>query len=190
MEENDEDEELEYANELEYHTPPVVCDLRLIESPPMSLGEIAYVDEGECDCPCPGIGWRSGRVSPMSSSEEPPVENDVPIPIQIEHSSLLNLVRGQPVLRSLRPIQSQPSIFHPRHPYKTSGDHQGWNILLTDLWKCYFWRKWARTPGNPYGRFVGGSSDSESSGGSPHEQQEAAEGGGVIGSLGVRDRVD
>ena len=85
---------MEYADESEYHTPPVVHDLRLIESPPLSQGEITHVNKGECGCPCPGIGWRSSRVSPMSSSEEPPMENDILIPIQVEHSLLINPVRG------------------------------------------------------------------------------------------------
>jgi len=91
--EEEEDEELEYADDSEYHTPNVVRDLRLIESPTLSLGGTAHLEEGDCGCPCPGIGWRSGGVSPMSSSEEPPVENDVAIPIQVEHSSLVNPVR-------------------------------------------------------------------------------------------------
>jgi len=55
-EEEEEEEELEYANELEYHTPPVVHDLRLIKSPTLSLGGIAHLEEGDCGCPCPGIG--------------------------------------------------------------------------------------------------------------------------------------
>jgi len=51
-----EQEELEYANESEYHTPPVVHDLRLIKSPTLSLGGIAHLEEGDCGCPHPGIG--------------------------------------------------------------------------------------------------------------------------------------
>jgi len=58
--EEEEDEELEYADESEYHTPPVVRDSRLIKSPTLSLGGTAHLEEGDCSCPCPGIGWRSG----------------------------------------------------------------------------------------------------------------------------------
>ena len=77
--EEEEDEELEYADDSEYHTPNVVRDSRLIESPTLSLGGTAHLEEGDCGCPRPGIGWRSGGVSPTSSSEEPPVENNVAI---------------------------------------------------------------------------------------------------------------
>jgi len=141
---------------LEYHTPPPVCDLRLLESPTLSLGGIAHLKEGDCGCPRPGIGWRSGGVSPTFSSEESPVKNDVLIPIQVKHSLLINPVHGQRAVHSLGPIRSEPSIFYPQHPYTTSGDHQGWNIPIAYLRKRYFWRKWARCPGNPYGRFVEG----------------------------------
>ena len=140
----EEEEELEYADELEYHTPPVVHDLRLIKSPPLLLGVITHVDEGECGCPRLGVGWRLGRVSPTSSLEEPPMENNVLIPIQVEHSSLVNPVCGQCALRSSGPIRSQPFIFYPCHPYKTSSNHQGWNVPFADLQKCYFWRQWAQ----------------------------------------------
>ena len=54
--EEEEDEELEYTDESEYHTPPVVRDLRLIESPTLLLGGAAHLEEGDCDCPRPGIG--------------------------------------------------------------------------------------------------------------------------------------
>jgi len=54
-EEEDEDEELEYADDSEYHTPNVVCDLRLIESPTLSLGGTAHLKEGDCSCPRPGL---------------------------------------------------------------------------------------------------------------------------------------
>ena len=188
--EEEEDEELEYANDSEYHTPNVVRDLRLIESPTLSLGGMAHLEEGDCGCPRPGISWRSGGVSPTSSSEEPPLENDVAIPIQVKHSSLVNPVHGQRAIRSSGPIRSKPSIFYPRHPYKTSGDHQGWNVPIADLRKRYFWRQWARTPGNPYGRFVESSDDSESIGESPSQQQGESEDLGIVSGSGSGDRVD
>ena len=51
--------ELEYANELEYYTLPVVQyspTLWLIKSPTLLLGELTHVDE--CNCPKPEVGWR------------------------------------------------------------------------------------------------------------------------------------
>jgi len=98
--EEEEDEELEYTNKLEYHTPPVVRDLRLIESPTLLLGGTAHLEEGDCGCPCPGIGWRSGGVSPTSSSEEPPVENDVAIPITGGEGTCIQRIHGDYVVIS------------------------------------------------------------------------------------------
>ena len=152
MAEEAEGSQLEYAKDDKYHTPEVeevplpVRELRLIESPRH-----------------PGIGWRSAGPSPAPSEDESPVENVVPIPIRIQRSALVNPVRGQRAVHSAGPIRSEPTIFHARHPYKPSGDHQGISLPISKLRKRYFWRRWARSPGNPYGRFVEGSSDSEGS---------------------------
>ena len=169
MVEEAEGSQLEYAEDDEYHTPEVeevplpVRELRLIESP-LSEQLVNPFSEDECCQPChPGIGWRSAGPSPAPSEDESPVENIVLIPIQIQRSALVNPVRGQRAVRSASPIRSELNIFHARHPYKPSGDHQGISLPISELHKRYFWRRWARSPGNPYGRFVERSLDSEGS---------------------------
>ena len=169
MVEEAEGSQLEYAKDDKYHTPEVeevplpVRELRLIE-PPSSEQSVNPFSEDKCCRPRhPGIGWRSAGPSPAPSEDESPVENVVPIPIQIQRSALVNPVHGQRAVRSAGPIRSEPTIFHARHPYKPSGDHQGISLPISELRKRYFWRRWARSPGNPYGRFVKGSLDSEGS---------------------------
>ena len=78
-------------------------------------------------------------------------------------SVLVNPVRGQCAIRSTSPNHTEPNIFHARHPYKPSGDHQGISLPISELHKQYFWRHWAQSPGNPYRCFVKGSLDSEGS---------------------------
>ena len=118
------------------------------------------------------------------------MENVVPIPIRIQRSVLINPVRGQRAVRSAGPIRSEPSIFYARHPYKPSGDHQGISLPISELRKRYFWRRWARSPGNPYGRFVEGSSDSESSAADAEGERREDEGDRVVRGSGSRSRVD
>ena len=118
------------------------------------------------------------------------MENVVPIPIQIQRSALVNPVRGQRAVRSAGPIRSEPTIFHARYPYKPSGDHQGISLPISELRKRYFWRRWARSPGNPYGRFVEGSSDSEGSAADAAGEQGTDEGDRVIRGSGSGSRVD
>ena len=149
MVEEVEGSQLEYAEDDEYHTPEVeevplpVRELRLIESPSVE-GLVNHFSEDECCRPRhPGIGWRSAGPSPAPLEDEPPVENIVPIPIQIQRSALVNPVCGQRTVRSAGPIHSEPTIFHAHHPYKPSGDHQGISLSISELRKQYFWRHWA-----------------------------------------------
>ena len=147
--------------------------------------------EDECCQPRhPRVGWRSAGPSPALSEDESPVENVVPIPIQIQRSALVNPVRGQRAVCSASPIHSEPNIFHARHPYKPSGDHQGISLPISKLRKQYFWRCWARSPGNPYGRFVKGSSDSEGSAADATGERGKDEGDCVVCGSGSRSRVD
>ena len=149
MVEEAEGSQLEYAEDNKYHTPEVeevplpVCELRLIESP-LSEQLVNRFSEDECCRPRhPGIGWRSAGPSPAPSEDESPMENVVPIPIQIQRSALVNPVCGQRAVRSAGPIRSEPNIFHAHHPYKPSGDHQGISLPISELRKLYFWRRWA-----------------------------------------------
>ena len=152
-----------------YHTPEVeevplpVRELRLIESPSVERLVNPFSEDECCRPRHPGVGWRSAGPSPAPSEDKSPVENIVPIPIRIQRSALVNPVRGPRAVRSAGPIRSEPNIFHARHPYKPSGDHQGISLPISELRKRYFWRRWAQSLGNPYGRFVKGSLDSEGS---------------------------
>ena len=196
MVEEAEGSQLEYAEDDEYHTPEVeevslpVHELRLIESP--SLEPLVNLSiEVECCRPRnPRIGWRSAGPSPAPSEDESPVENVIPIPIRIQRSALVNPVHGQRAVCSTGPIRSEPSIFHACHPYKPSGDHQGISLPISKLRKWYFWRRWARSPGNPYGRFVEGSSDSEGSATDAAGERGEDEGDRVVRGSGSGSRVD
>ena len=118
------------------------------------------------------------------------MENVVPILIQIQRSALVNPVRGQRAVRSAGPIRSEPNIFHACHPYKPSGDHQGISLPISELRKRYFWRRWARSPGNPYGHFVEGSSDSEGSAADAAGERGKDEGDRVVCGSESGSRVD
>ena len=196
MVEEVEGSQLEYTEDDEYHTPEVeevplpVCELRLIESP--SSEQLANFFNGDecCQPHYPGIRWRSAGPSPAPSEDESPMENVIPILIQIQRSALVNPVCGQRAVRSSGPIRSQPNIFHACHPYKPSGDHQGIALPISELHKQYFWWRWARSPGNPYGRFVEGSSDSEGSPADASGERGEDEGNRIVRGLGGGDRVD
>ena len=101
--------ELEYANaeESEYHTPPVVQSptLRLIHPELNAFGTTSLPCE---ECPCPGIGWCGEGMSLVASPEE----NEIPLPIRVSHSELVNPDQGQRAIRSIGPIHSSPTIFH------------------------------------------------------------------------------
>ena len=137
MVEEAEGSQLEYAEDDEYHTPKVeevlllVRELRLIESP--SLEPLTNFSGGDecCQPRHPRIGWRSAGPSPAPLEDESPVENVIPIPIRIQRSALVNPVHGQRAVRSAGPIRSEPTIFHARHPYKPSGDHQGISLPIS-----------------------------------------------------------
>ena len=196
MVEEAEGSQLEYAEDDEYHTlevedvPLPVRELRLIESP--SSEQLAnFFDGDECCQPHhPGIGWRSAGPSPALLEDESPMENVVPIPIRIQRSALVNPVRGQCTVRSTSPICSEPNIFHARHPYKPSGDHQGISLPISELRKRYFWRHQAQLSGNPYGCFVEGSSDSEGSSANASGERGEDEGDRIVRGSGSGDRVD
>ena len=196
MVEEAEGSQLEYTKDDEYHTPEVeevplpVRELRLIESPSLEPSTNFSGGDECCRPRHPGIGWRSAGPSPAPSEDESPMENIVPIPIQIQRSALVNPVRGQRAVRSAGPIRSKPTIFHARHPYKPSGDHQGISLPISKLRKRYFWRRWARSPGNPYGRFVKGSSDSEGSATDAAGERGEDEGDRVVRSSGSGGQVD
>ena len=196
MVEEVEGSQLEYAEDDEYHTPEVkdvplpVHELRLIESPSLEPST-NFSGRDECCQPRhPGIGWRSAGPSPAPSEDESPVENVVPIPIQIQRSVLVNPVCGQHAVRSAGPICSEPTIFHAHHPYKPSGDHQGISLPISKLRKRYFWRRWAQSPGNPYGHFVEGSLDSEGSAADAAGERGEDEADRVVRGSGSGSRVD
>ena len=102
-------EELEYANaeESEYHTPPVVKSptLRLIHPELNTFGTTSLPCE---ECPRLGIGWCGEGTSLVTSPEE----NEVPLPIRVSHSELVNPNQGQRAARSIGPICSLPTVFH------------------------------------------------------------------------------
>ena len=103
------DEELEYADaeESKYHTPPVVKSpsLRLIHPELNAFGTMSLPCE---ECPCPGIGWCGGGTSLVASPEE----NDIPLPICVSHSELVNPDQGQCATHSIGLIRLLPTIFH------------------------------------------------------------------------------
>ena len=115
------DEELEYANaeESEYHTPPVVKSpsLQLIHPKLNAFGTMSLPCE---ECPRPGIGWCEEGTSLVASPEE----NEIPLPIHVSHSELVNPDQDQRAIHSIGPIRSSSTIFHLRHPYKPSGSLQ------------------------------------------------------------------
>ena len=155
------DEELEYADaeESEYHTPPVVQSptLRLIHPELNAFGTTSLPCE---ECPRPGIGWCGEGTSLVASPEE----NEVPLPICISHSKLVNPDQGQHAIRSIGPIRLPPTIFHLRHPYKPSGSlGPRWKPSIAQLVKYKSWRQWACVPGNHYASVLMGRAPSAGS---------------------------
>ena len=59
------------------------------------MSDVASMDFQHCQPHYPGIGWRLAGPSPALSEDKSPVENDVPIPVQVERSALMNPVCGQ-----------------------------------------------------------------------------------------------
>ena len=104
------DEELEYINaeESEYHTPPVAKSptLQLIE-PELNTFSMTLLPCKEC--PYPGIGWPREERSLVST----PRENDVPLPIHVSHSELVNLSQGQHAVCSTGLIHLLPTVTTP-----------------------------------------------------------------------------
>ena len=196
MVEEAEGSQLEYTEDDEYHTPEVeeaplpVRELRLIESPSVERLVNPFSEDECCRPHHPGVGWRSAGPSPAPSEDELPMENVVPIPIRIQRSVLVNPVRSQCAVCSAGPICSEPTIFHACHPYKPSGDHQGISLPISELRKRYFWRRWARSPGNPYGCFVEGSLDSEGSAADAAGERGEDEGDRVVRGSGSRSQID
>ena len=155
------DEELEYADaeESEYHTPPVVQSptLRLIHPELNAFGTTSLPCE---ECPCPGIGWREEETSLVASPEE----NEIPLPVRVSHSELVNPDQGQCAIRSIGPIRSLPTVFHLRHPYKPLGGlGPRWEPSIAQLVKRKSWRQWARVPGNHYASVLTGRAPSAGS---------------------------
>ena len=155
------DEELEYADakESEYHTPPVVQSptLRLIHPELNAFGTTSLPCE---ECPRPGIGWCGEGTSLVASPEE----NEVPLPVRVSHSKLVNPDQGQRAIRSIGPIRLLPTIFHLRHPYKPSGSlGPRWEPSITQLVKRKSWRQWAHVPGNRYASILTGRAPSAGS---------------------------
>ena len=150
MVEEAEGSQLEYAEDNEYHTPEVeevplpVCELRLIESP--SSEQLANFFNGdECCRPChPGIRWRSAGPSPAPSEDDSPVENVVPIPIQIQRSALVNCY-----------VRIRPDPDVPRGRQKTESGGQ----LLTVLTRTRAGRANTRTEETGDGRSRAGGSE-------------------------------
>ena len=172
-------EELEYADaeESEYHTPPVVQSptLRLIHPELNTFGTTSLPCE---ECPCPGIGWHEERTSLVASPEE----NEIPLPVRVSHSELVNPDQGQRAIHSIGPIHSPPTIFHLRHPYKPSGGlGPRWEPSITQLVKCKSWRQWARVPGNRYASVLTGCAPSAGSSSSDRSER---------GDLGSGDADD
>ena len=154
-------EELEYADaeESEYHTPPVVQSptLRLIHPELNAFGTTSLPCE---ECPRPGIGWCGEGMSLVVSPEE----NEIPLPVRVSHSELVNPGQGQRATHSIGPIHSLPTIFHLRHPYQ-SLESLGprWEPSIAQLVKRKSWRQWARVPGNRYTSVLTGCAPSEGS---------------------------
>ena len=172
-------EELEYTNaeKSEYHTPPVVKSptLRPIHPELNTFGTTSLLCE---ECPCPGIGWCREGTSLMASPEE----NEVPLPIRVSHSELVNPNQGQRATCSIGLIHSSPTIFHLRHPYKPSGSlGPRWEPSIVQLVKRKSWRQWACIPGNCYASVLTGHAPSEGS---------LSSGGSEQGDLGSSDTDD
>ena len=153
------DEELEYADteESEYHTPPVVKSptLRLIHPELNAFGTTSLPCE---ECPCPGIGWSGEGTSLVASPEE----NEVPLPIRVSHSELVNPSQGQCATCSIGPICSSPTIFHLRHPYKPLGSlGPRWEPSIAQLVRRKSWRQWACIPGSCYASVLTGCASLE-----------------------------
>ena len=173
------DEELEYADaeEFEYHTPPVVQSptLRLIHPELNAFGMTSLPCE---ECPHPGIGWHEEETSLVASPEE----NEIPLPVRVSHSELVNPDQGQRAIRSIGLIRLPSTIFHLRHPYKPSGSlGPRWEPSIAQLVKRKSWRQWARIPGNCYASVLTGRAPSEGSSSSD---------GGERGDLGSGDADD
>ena len=102
------DEELEYTNteESEYHTRPVVKSpsLQLIKPELNTFGMTSLSCK---ECPCPGISWLREEVSLVST----PRENDIPLPIYVSHSELINPNQGQCAVHSIGLIHLPPTVF-------------------------------------------------------------------------------
>ena len=170
-------EELEYADteESEYHTPPVVQSpiLQLIHPELNAFGTTSLPCE---ECPHLGIGWRGEGTSLVASPEE----NEIPLPICVSHSELIN--PDQHATCSIGLIRSSPTIFHLRHPYKPSGSlGPRWEPSIAQLVKRKSWRQWARIPGNCYASVLTGRAPSEGSSSSDRSEQ---------GDLGSGDADD
>ena len=95
------DEELEYADaeESEYHTPLVVKSpsLQLIHPELSAFGTMSLPCE---ECPPLGIGWCEEGTSLVAS----PGENEIPLPVCVSYSKLVNPNQGQRAIRSIGPI--------------------------------------------------------------------------------------
>ena len=118
------------------------------------------------------------------------MENNVPIPIQVERSTLVNPVHGQHAVCSSGPMRSHLTIFHVCHPYKPSGDHQGIALSISELSKQHFWQHWTQSPGNPYGHFVARSPDLEGSTADASREQGEDEENGIGHSPGSGDQAN
>ena len=85
-------EELKYTDteESKYHTPSVVKSptLRLIHPELNAFGTTSLPCE---ECPHLGIGWCGEGMSLVASPEE----NEVPLPVLVSHSELVNPIQGQ-----------------------------------------------------------------------------------------------
>ena len=173
------DEELKYADteESDYHTPPVVQSptLQIIHPELNAFGTTSLPCE---ECPHLGIGWREEGTSLMVSPEE----NEIPLPVHVGHSKLVDPNQGQHATRSIGPICLPPTIFHLRHPYKPSGSlGPRWEPSIAQLVKHKSWRQWACVPGNRYASVLTGRAPSEGSSSSDRSEQ---------GDLGSGDTND
>ena len=80
------------------------------------MSDAASVDFQHCQPHYPGIGWRLAGPSPAPSEDKSPVENNVPIPVRVKRSALMNPVCGQHaicssgVLPRFRPPLPLPDI--------------------------------------------------------------------------------
>ena len=105
------------------------------------------------ECPRPGIGWCGEGTNLVASPEE----NEIPLPVLVSHSELVNPDQGQCAIRSIGLICSSPTIFHLQHPYKPLGSlGPRWEPSIAQLVKRKSWRQWARVPGNRYASVLTG----------------------------------